>query len=179
MIRRIVIVVIAVLVVGVGAVLALAATKPDSFNVERTASIKAPPEKIFALVNDLHGWRAWSPYEKRDPQMKRTFSGTPSGKGAVYEWDGNKNVGKGRMEITEASAPSKIVIKLDFVSPLEGHNTAQFTMEPKGDATSVTWGMYGPAPFISKVMQVFVDLDRMIGKDFEEGLGNLRALAEK
>jgi uncharacterized protein YndB with AHSA1/START domain len=179
MIRRIVIVVIAVLVVGVGAVLALAATKPDSFNVERTASIKAPPEKIFALVNDLHGWRAWSPYEKRDPQMKRTFSGAPSGKGAVYEWDGNKNVGKGRMEITEASAPSKIVIKLDFVSPLEGHNTAQFTMEPKGDATSVTWGMYGPAPFISKVMQVFVDLDRMIGKDFEEGLGNLRALAEK
>ena len=179
MIRTIVIVVIAVLVVGVGAVLALAATKPDSFNVERTASIKAPPEKIFALINDLHGWRAWSPYESKDPEMKRSFSGAPSGKGAVYEWNGNKNVGKGRMEITEASAPSKIVIKLDFISPFEGHNMAEFTMEPKGDATNVKWGMYGPAPFISKVMQVFVDFDRMIGKDFEEGLGNLKALAEK
>ena len=179
MIRTIVIVVIAMLVVGVGAVLALAATKPDSFNVERTASIKAPPEKIFALINDLHGWRAWSPYENKDPEMKRSFSGAPSGKGAVYEWNGNKNVGKGRMEITEASAPSKIVIKLDFISPFEGHNMAEFTMEPKGDATNVKWGMYGPAPFISKVMQVFVDFDRMIGKDFEEGLGNLKALAEK
>jgi uncharacterized protein YndB with AHSA1/START domain len=179
MIRTIVIVVIAVLVVGVGAVLALAATKPDSFNVERTESIKAPPEKIFALINDLHGWRAWSPYENKDPEMKRNFSGAPSGKGAVYEWDGNKNVGKGRMEITEASAPSKIVIKLDFISPFEGHNMAEFTMEPKGDATNVKWGMYGPAPFISKVMQVFVDFDRMIGKDFEAGLGNLKALAEK
>ena len=130
MIRTIVIVVIAMLVVGVGAVLALAATKPDAFNVERTASIKAPPEKIFALINDLHGWRAWSPYENKDPEMKRSFSGAPSGKGAVYEWNGNKNVGKGRMEITEASAPSKIVIKLDFISPFVGLIMAEFTMEP-------------------------------------------------
>jgi uncharacterized protein YndB with AHSA1/START domain len=183
MFKTIAIVVGVVLVVGIGVVLVLAATKPDAFNVQRATSIKAPPEKIFALINDLHGWGAWSPYEKKDPAMKRTFSGAQSGKGAVYEWDGDKNVGKGRMEITDTSPPSKIVIKLDFISPFEGHNTAEFTMDPRGGAanadTNVTWAMHGPAPFMSKVMQVFLNLDRMIGKDFEEGLGNLKALAEK
>jgi uncharacterized protein YndB with AHSA1/START domain len=179
MIKTIVAVVVVLLVIVVAAVLGVAATKPDAFRVERTASIKAPPDKIFALINDLHGWGAWSPYEKKDPAMKRTFSGAASGKGAVYEWDGNKNVGKGRMEITETSPPSRILIKLDFISPFEGHNTAEFTMVPKGDATSVTWAMDGPAPFVSKVMQVFINLDSMIGKDFEEGLANLKSLAEK
>jgi uncharacterized protein YndB with AHSA1/START domain len=179
MIKTIVAVVVVLLVIVVAAVLGVAATKPDAFRVERTASIKAPPEKIFALINDLHGWGAWSPYEKKDPAMKRTFSGPASGKGAVYEWDGNKNVGKGRMEITETSPPSRILIKLDFISPFEGHNTAEFTMVPKGDATSVSWAMDGPAPFVSKIMQVFINLDSMIGKDFEEGLANLKTLAEK
>jgi uncharacterized protein YndB with AHSA1/START domain len=179
MIKTIVAVVAVLLVLVVAAVLVLAATKPDAFRVERTATIKAPPEKIFALINDLHGWGAWSPYEKKDPAMKRTFSGAASGKGAIYEWDGNKNVGKGRMEITETSPPSRIRIKLDFISPFEGHNAAEFTMAPKGDATSVTWAMDGPAPFISKVMQVFLNFDSMIGKDFEEGLANLKTLAEK
>jgi uncharacterized protein YndB with AHSA1/START domain len=187
MIKTILAVVVVLLVIVVAAVLGVAATKPDAFRVERTASIKAPPEKIFALINDLHGWGAWSPYEKKDPAMKRTFSGAASGKGAIYEWDGNKNVGKGRMEITETSPPSRILIKLDFISPFEGHNTAEFTMNPKGDATSVTanvttnvtWAMDGPAPFVSKVMQVFINLDSMIGKDFEEGLANLKNLAEK
>lgn len=168
-----------VLVVAVAAVLLYAATKPDSFSVQRALNIKAPPDKIFALINDLHGWGAWSPYEKKDPAMKRTFSGAASGKGAVYEWDGNKNVGKGRMEIIDASPHSKVVIKLDFISPFEGHNTAEFTMDPKGDDTNVTWAMYGPAPFISKVMQVFINLDTMIGKDFEDGLANLKKLAEQ
>jgi uncharacterized protein YndB with AHSA1/START domain len=168
-----------VLVVAVAATLLYAVTKPDSFNVRRALNIKAPPEKIFALINDLHGWGAWSPYEKKDPAMKRTFSGAASGKGAVYEWDGNKNVGKGRMEIVEASPPSKIVIKLDVISPFEGHNTAEFTMDSKGDGTDVTWAMHGPAPFISKVMQVFINMDTMIGKDFEDGLADLKALAEQ
>ena len=179
MLKTIAIVVGVVLVAGVAVVLVLAATKPDAFNVQRATNIKAPPEKIFALINDLHGWGAWSPWEKKDPAMKRTFSGASSGKGAVYEWDGDKNVGKGRMEITDTSPPSKIVIKLDFISPFEGHNVAEFAMDPKGDATNVSWAMHGPAPFMSKVMQVFLNLDRMIGKDFEEGLGNLKALAEK
>src|SRR5579862_7779608 len=115
-------VVLAVIVAGI---LIYAATRPDSFTVKRTAAIKAPPERIFALIDDLHGWAAWSPYEKKDPGMKRTFGGAGQGKGAIYEWDGNKNVGSGRMEIIEAPAPRQIVIKLDFLKPFEGHNTAE------------------------------------------------------
>jgi uncharacterized protein YndB with AHSA1/START domain len=178
MIKTIVIVLV-LLVVAVAAVLAYAATKPPTFRVQRTATINAPPEKIFALINDLRGWGAWSPYEKKDPTMKRAFRGQESGKGAVYEWDGDKNVGKGRMEITDVSPPSKIVIKLDFLRPFEAHNTASFTMEPKGQSTQVTWAMDGPNLFIGKVMSVFIDMDKMIGKDFEEGLGNLKRLAER
>jgi hypothetical protein len=110
--------------------------------------------------------------------MKRTLSGAPSGKGSVYEWDGDSNVGKGRMEITDSSPPSKVVIKLDFLKPFEGHNIAEFTMQPQGDATNVTWSMTGPCPFIAKVMSVFFDMDAMIGNDFATGLANLKALTE-
>jgi uncharacterized protein YndB with AHSA1/START domain len=169
-------VVLAVIVAGI---LIYATTKPDSFTVKRSASIKAPPDRLFALINDFHGWGAWSPYEKKDPDMKRTFSGAGQGKGAIYEWDGNKNVGTGRMEIIEATAPSKIVIKLDFLKPFEGHNTAEFTMNPHGDNTTVTWAMYGPSSFIFKVMGMFMNMDKMIGDDFAAGLANLKALAEK
>lgn len=171
------------LVVVVAGILIYAATRPDTFRVQRSASIKAPPETIFALINDLRSWSAWSPYEKKDPAMKRTFSGPASGKGAVYEWDGDKNVGKGRMEITEVTLPSKILIKLDFIKPFEGHNTAEFTMEPKGDNTVVTWAMYGPCPYMAKVMGVvmglFMNMDDMIGNDFAAGLVSLKAVAEK
>jgi uncharacterized protein YndB with AHSA1/START domain len=160
-------------------VLILAAIKPDTFSVRRVITVKAPPEKIFPLINDFHQWGSWSPYENKDPAMKRSFSGSASGKGAVYGWEGNRNVGSGRMEILDTSAPSKIVIKLDFFSPFEGHNTAEFTMLPQGDATNVTWLMYGPAPFMHKVMQVFMNIDNMIGKDFEVGLANLKKLTEK
>lgn len=173
----------AALVVVVAGILIYAATRPDTFRVQRSASIKAPPEKIFALINDLRSWSAWSPYEKKDPAMKRTFSGPASGKGAVYEWDGDKNVGKGRMEITEVAPPNKVLIKLDFIKPFEGHNTAEFTMEPKGDNTVVTWAMYGPCPYMAKVMGVvmglFMNMDDMIGNDFAAGLANLKAVAEK
>ena len=124
-----------VLAIAIAVVLILAATKPDTFGVQRSTTVKAPPEKIFALINDFHQWGSWSPYEHKDPAMKRTFSGTESGKGAVYAWDGDKNVGSGRMEILEASAPSKIVIKLDFFTPFEAHNTAEFTMLPQDDVT--------------------------------------------
>jgi uncharacterized protein YndB with AHSA1/START domain len=168
-----------VLAIAIAIVLILAATKPDTFSVKRVAAIKAAPQTIFPLINDFHQWAGWSPWEKKDPAMQRTFSGTASGKGSVYAWDGNKNVGSGRMEILEASAPSKIVIKLDFFKPFEGHNTAEFTMLPQGDATSLTWVMHGPASFMSKVMQVFMNLDKMIGKDFEAGLANLKRLTEK
>jgi Polyketide cyclase / dehydrase and lipid transport len=172
-----------VLAIAIAIVLILAVTKPVRFSVQRATTVRAPPDKIFPLINDFHQWGTWSPYENKDPAMKRSYSGAESGKGAVYAWDGNKNVGSGRMEILEASVPSKIVIKLDFFKPFEGHNTAEFTMLPQGDATNlttdVTWLMHGPAPFVSKVMQVFMNIDNMIGKDFEVGLANLKKLTEK
>ena len=172
-----------VLAIAIAIVLILAATKPDTFSVQRAAVVRAPAEKVFPLINDFHHWATWSPWENKDPAMKRTYSGAQSGRGAVYAWDGNKNVGSGRMEILDASSPSKIVIKLDFFKPFEGHNTAEFTMLPHGDgtsaATNVIWLMHGPAPFMSKVMQVFMNMDSMIGKDFEIGLANLKRLAER
>jgi uncharacterized protein YndB with AHSA1/START domain len=172
---RILGIVVVVLIVGV---LGFAATRPDSFRVQRTATIKAPPEKVFALINDLRGWKTWSPYEKKDPAMKRTLSGAPTGKGAIYEWEGNKDVGKGRMEIADTTPPSKVVIKLDFIEPFQAHNTAEFSLSGKGETTDVTWAMYGPSPFVTKVLSVFLDMDKMIGHDFEAGLANLKAIAE-
>jgi hypothetical protein len=165
--------------IAIATILILATTKPDTFSVQRATMVKAPPEKIFPLINDFHQWGTWSPYENKDPAMKCTYSGAASGKGAVYAWDGNTNVGSGRMEILDALGPTKIVIKLDFFTPFEGHNTAEFTMLPLGDATGVTWLMHGPSPFIGKIMHVFINMDRMIGKDFEIGLANLKKLTEK
>jgi len=169
----------AVLAIAIAIILVLAMTKPDTFSVRRTALVRAPAEKIFPLISNFHQWTSWSPWENRDPAMKRTYEGSEHGKGAVYAWDGNKNVGAGRMEILEATTPSKILIKLDFIKPFEGHNTAEFTMSPQGNATTVNWVMQGPAPFMSKVMQVFVSFDKMIGKDFEAGLANLKKLVER
>ena len=167
------------IVILIGAILVYAATKLDTFSVERTTSIKAAPEKIFLLINDLHKWDSWSPYEKKDLAMKRAYSGAASGKGSVYAWEGNREVGKGSIEITETSPPSRIQIKLDMLKPIEGHNIVAFSLEPKGDVTNVTWAMHGPSPYISKVMGVFINMDNMIGKDFEAGLANLKAAAEK
>jgi hypothetical protein len=182
-------IVIIAVVVLIAAVLVLAAIKPDKISVQRTTSINAAPDKIFPLINDFNRWRLWSPYENKDPAMKRTVSGTASGKGAVYEWDGNSQVGKGRIEITEASAPSSVTIKLDMIKPMEGHNIVNFTLEPRGGATpaastevtstQVTWAMRGSCAYMAKLLGLFLDMDKMIGKDFEVGLGNLKTLAEK
>jgi len=176
---EIVAIIAVILAIAIAVVLIFAATKPNTLRVQRSASVKAPAEKIFPLINDFHQWVSWSPYEHRDPTLKRTYSGAESGKGAVYAWDGNKNVGSGRMEILDASAPSKIVIKLDFFKPFEGHNTAEFTMLPQGGSTCLSWVMRGPSSLISKLMQVFMNFDHMIGKDFEAGLANLKNLTEK
>jgi hypothetical protein len=175
-----IIAIIAVIIaIAIAAVLILAATKPNTLRVQRATSIKAPADRIFPMINDFRQWRTWSPYENKDPAMNRTYEGAGSGKGAVYAWDGNNNVGSGRMEILETAVPSKITIKLDFFKPFEGHNTAEFTMLPQGDVTNLTWTMSGPAVFMSKLMQVFMNLDHMIGRDFEVGLANLKKLAEK
>ena len=178
---EIVAIVAAVLAIAIVIVLILASTKPATFSVRRSAMVQAPAEAIFPLINDFHQWAKWSPWENRDPAMKRDYSGVESGKGAIYAWEGNKNVGSGRMEILDASSPSKITIKLDFFKPFEGHNRAEFTFVPEREAaaTNVIWVMQGPSSFMSKVMQVFMDLDRMIGRDFEAGLANLKTLTEK
>ena len=166
-----------VLVVLIAAVLIYATTKPDTLHVERSASIQAPAEKIRPLIEDFHVWTAWSPYEKRDPALKRTFSGAPRGKGAIYEWDGNSEVGQGRMEILDSN-PSQVTIQLDFIKPFEGHNIAEFKITPRGGSTDVTWVMRGPSNYLGKVMSVFIDMDDMIGRDFEAGLGNMKSVAE-
>jgi uncharacterized protein YndB with AHSA1/START domain len=168
-----------VLAAAIALVLILAATKPDTFAVQRALTINAPPQRIFPLISDFRQWATWSPYETKDPSMARSYGGAESGKGAVYGWQGNSNVGSGRMEILDVAPPNKIVIKLDFFTPFEGHNTAEFTMLPQGDATHVTWLMHGPSRFIGKIMHVFINMDRMIGRDFEAGLANLKKLTEK
>ena len=164
------------------ALLAFAATRPDSFRVQRQIDIKAPPDKIFANVNDFHKWGGWSPWEKLDPAMKRSFSGADSGKGSVYVWD-SKEAGSGRMEILDAPAAQAVKIKLDFTQPFEAHNTVDFTLAPQAGAaspvTQVTWAMHGPSNFITKLVGVFFSMDAIVGKDFEKGLADLKAVSEK
>jgi hypothetical protein len=178
MLKILAIIVVVVLVVIAG-VLIYASTRPDSFRVQRSVGIKAPPAKIFPLIDDLKAWAGWSPYEKKDPAMKRSFGPITVGKGATYEWQGNRDVGQGHMEILDAIAPNKVLIKLDFVKPFEAHNMAEFTLEPKGDTTLATWAIYGPSAFVTKVMGLFIDMDSMIGKDFEAGLADLKTAAER
>lgn len=163
----------------IAAVLVYAASRPDTFRVYRTAKIKALPEKIFPLINDFRQWNTWSRYEKKDPAMKRTYGATTSGRGAVYEWDGDKNVGSGRITITDATPPAKILIDLDMLKPFEAHNSIAFTLVPQGDSTTVTWDMQGGVPYFAKIVNVFFNMDKMAGGDFEQGLANLKALAEK
>lgn len=167
-----------VLVVAVIGVLAYASTKPNTFHIARTIVIKAPPEKIYALIEDFHQWRAWSPYEALDPGMTRTYDGPARGQGAGYGWSGKGKAGAGRMEITKAVAPSRLDIALSFTKPFEAHHQAIFTLEPEGDATRVTWAMEGASPLMFKVMSLIFNMDKMIGTDFEVGLAKLKAVAE-
>ncbi len=167
-----------VAVVLIIALLVYAATKPDTFRVQRSASIKALPEKIFPLINDLRSFNTWNPYEKKDPNVKGSYSGPASGKGAAYAFDGNKDVGKGSIEIVESSPPSKVTMRLTMIKPFEAHNIVEFTLEAKGDSTNVTWAMHGPLPYIAKVIHIFFNMDSMVGKDFETGLTNLKTVSE-
>jgi Polyketide cyclase / dehydrase and lipid transport len=173
-------IVLGVVVLGLAGIAAYAAaTQPDTFRVTRSLEMSAPAEKIYSILSDFRRSPEWSPYEKLDPDMKRTLSGAATGKGAVYAWDGDSNAGAGRMEIAEATPAQSITLKLDFIRPFEASNTVEYKLQPKGNSTQVSWDMHGPMPFISKVMCVFVDLDKMVGKDFETGLANLKTLAEK
>ncbi len=166
------------LAVVLAVILGLAAMQPDEFKITRSSTVNAPPAKVYALVNDFHLWEQWSPWEKKDPAMKRTFEGKASGEGAVYGWEGNSEVGSGKMTLETAKAPSQIKIKLEFLKPMQSVNSCEFEFAPEGKATKVTWTMSGPMHFISKVMCVFMNMDKMVGPDFEKGLAQMKAAAE-
>lgn len=169
----------AVLLCAVAVVLALAAGKPASFRVERSVSIQAPPSKVFPWLDDPRRTTEWSPWEKKDPAMRKTFSGAAKGVGAVYEWDGNKEIGAGRLEILEVVPDAKVVMSLHFLRPMEGRSVAEYAVTPRGaDACEVRWSIAGPSPLLSRVMCVFMDMDKMIGGEFEKGLADLKKLAE-
>lgn len=179
----------AILLTAVVVIVVLASRKPDELRVSRSLPIQAPPDKIYPLIADLKAWTQWSPYDKKDPNMLRKISGAPSGPGAIYEWDGDKTVGSGRMEILDVVEPSeggpaKIAIKLDIIEPFEGHNLVEFAMVPVrmangAEGSNVTWTMRGPYAFPAKVMSLFLDMDHMIGADFAAGLANLKSVAEQ
>jgi uncharacterized protein YndB with AHSA1/START domain len=168
-----------IIVVAIAAILIFAAMQPDSFRVQRSATIKAPPEKVFAQINDFHRWEAWSPWEKVDPAVKRNYSGANNGKGAVYAWEGNKEIGQGRMEIIESIPSSKVLLKIEFMKPFAATNTVEFNLAQNGESTTVTQAMYGPSPFISKLMGLFFSMEKMVGGKYEEGLATLKTIAEK
>jgi hypothetical protein len=170
--------ILGVIVLAIAAVLIYAATKPDTFTLQRSAAIAAPPDKIFPLINDVLAFNTWNPYALKDPASKMAYEGPASGVGAAYSWD-SEQLGAGRMEITEAAAPSRVQAKLEFKRPFATTNRVEFTLQPQGAQTQVTWAMSGPMPYLSKLMTTFVSMERMVGPDFEAGLANLKAMAEK
>ena len=167
-----------IILLAILALLGVAATRPGQFRIERSATIQASPERIFPLINDFHRWQAWSPYERKDPAMERRYEGPKVGEGAIYGWNGNKDIGSGRMQITESIPSSRIEIRLEFFAPFKATNTAEFVLEPHGEGTRVTWAMHGRSSFMHRLMGLVVNLDKLVGKDFEEGLGHLRGLSE-
>ncbi len=170
--------VLLVLLIAVVAFLAYAATRPDTYRVERSATISAPAELIYPRIVDFQAFQSWSPWEELDPAMNRQLAGTPGELGATYDWAGNKDVGKGRMTLIEAKPSSTAGIRLDFLEPMASTSTIRFDLAPAGDATRVNWTMDGEHTFISKVMCIFMDMDAMVGKDFEKGLASLKAESE-
>jgi Polyketide cyclase / dehydrase and lipid transport len=166
---------IAVVIAGI---LVYAATRPDTFRVQRTVNIKAPPERIFPLIDDLRSGERWSPYYRKDPAMQGTYSGPASGVGATFNFAGNKDVGSGRVSITGTRPLNQVTMRLQMVKPFAADNTVEFTLVPGGESTDVTWAMVGRQPYLAKVMCLFFDMDKMIGTDFAAGLANLKTIAE-
>ena len=174
MIKKILIGLAVVLVVLV----LIIALQPSHYRVERSATMNAPAGAVFAQVNDFHRWNAWSPWAKLDPSMKQTFEGAPAGTGAVYTWAGNKDVGEGRMTITETHPNDLIKIKLEFMKPFAATNATDFTFKPQGNQTTVTWTMSGDKNFVAKAFSIFMNMDKMVGGDFEKGLAQLKLIVE-
>jgi uncharacterized protein YndB with AHSA1/START domain len=174
MFKKILIVVLLLVVVLVVVV----AVQPPQFRIERTTTVRAPAADVFAQVNDLHKWEAWSPWAKLDPAMKQTYDGPPAGTGATSSWSGNKEVGEGRMTITDSRPNELVRVKLEFLKPFKATNTAEFKIQPQGDQTMVTWSMYGEKDFMMKAVHLFMNMDKMVGTDFEKGLARLKAEIE-
>ena len=170
---------VAALAVLIVIVLVMAATRPNDFRIERSVRIGAPPERIFAMVNDLAEWKHWSPWEKKDPAMAREFSASTVGLGATYAWRGNREVGEGRMTVIESQAPVRFRLRMEFLAPFKATHEAAFELKSEGSATHVSWAMTGRHPFIGKIMCLFFNMDRMVGRDFEAGLAALRERAEQ
>jgi uncharacterized protein YndB with AHSA1/START domain len=171
--------VLAILVVLALTVLVIAATRPNTIQVQRSALIGAPPEKVFQLINDFHDWPRWAPQDREDPSMQRTYSGADRGVGAVSYWHGKGSMGRGQMTITDSVPVKEIIVTTDFIKPFEAHNVNEFVLEGVGHATKVTWTMRGTNLYPMKVMGMFVDMDRLMGKHFEAGLENLKDTAER
>jgi len=180
---KILLAIAALLLIAIAGVFGYAATQPDTFRIARSTVIKAPAEKIYPLMSDFRRGMEWSPYEKKDPDMKRSFSGAASGKGAVYEFQGNSEIGAGRLEITDAAPPTKVVLRLDMIKPFQASNVIEYSIVPKGSgsdvASEVTWAMHGQQPLLAKVMCLFFNMDKMVGADFEAGLATLKSIVEK
>lgn len=166
------------LVVVIAVVLVLVALQPAAFRYERSAYMEAPPTAVFAQVNDLHQWDRWSPWAKKDPNMEKGYAGADAGVGAVYTWSGNNEIGEGKLTITESVPNERIRVLLEFVRPFKGRNNAEFTFVEKDGGTVVTWAMFGENNFVAKGMGLFMNMDKMIGNDFEQGLADMKALAE-
>ena len=179
MATRIVVLIAVGVLVAVAAILILAATKPDTFRIERSVTIQASAERIFPLINDFHNWSEWAPQDREDPSIKRSYSGPASGVGAASEWTSNGRAGSGKMSITESVPASRVVIDVHFVKPFAAHNVNVFALEPAGAATKVTWSMEGTNLYFMKLMSVFSSMDRMMGGHFESGLRDLKAAAER
>jgi uncharacterized protein YndB with AHSA1/START domain len=166
---------LAVIIVGLVIVIAV---QPADFRIERSATIAAPPDEVFAQVNDFHAWQEWSPWAKLDLEAKNTYEGPPAGNDSVFKWSGNNQVGEGKMTIVESKPNELIRIKLEFFRPFAATNTAEFNFKPEANGTAVTWSMYGPNSFMGKAIHLVMDMDKMVGSNFEEGLAELKAKAE-
>ncbi len=164
--------------IAVAALLVYATTRPDTFHVERTVVIDAAPAAIYPYMSDFRKGELWVPYESRDPGMKRTFGGPESGKGSIYEFAGNRQVGQGRMEIVETEEPTRVVITLDMIEPMRDHNRVEYTIHPLATGSQVTWAMSGTCNYIEKVVGIFISADKMVGNDFTTGLANLKFIVE-
>jgi hypothetical protein len=167
-----------IVLVIIAGILVFASTRPNTMRIERKTSVKAPPERIAPFITDFHKWAQWSPYEKLDPAMKKTFSGAESGKGATYAWSGNSKAGEGTMEIIDADKPTRTAVRITFKRPFKSEGVSEFLLMPRGESTDATWEMTSPTNFVTKLMGMFMNMDDLIGRDFAVGLENLKRVAE-